>query len=528
MNEIAANRRLLVVDDVEANRYILALWLRRAGYDVVEATDGAEAIVCIAQQPFDLVLLDVNLPDMSGYDVCEMIKANRETALTPVLHVSASATAASNRAEGLRRGAEGYLVEPVEREELLATVEALLRASISQKISNRLARKLRVLNDAAIEVSEAASVEKLIEAVSYQGSILFEETVVACIATDTEGFLAVCAFGGSPVLAKVPTRSVPALCEALSSDNGPSMNAIAAFLPAGVFLEDQAFTVADLSKHPEYFGTLAVGAAAFQYEETDVVLAQYARGVSSAMRSMHLHDIERGVAIVLQKALLPDTLPTLTGYDLSVRYEASALHAEVGGDFYEIFSLDDDNVAIAIGDVMGHSLEAATIMAQLRTAFRSYGLEGHSPAHILERLNRLLLRFYPKTTATVICGFLNLSTGRCELANAGHLPPLVAGSARARFIDSRGSLLGIAGLDAPAEMFVIEPGETLILYTDGLIERRGENIDVGLERIAALAKESAGSANDLCEALLSLVDIGSLDDDVALMAIRRAASSDGL
>lgn len=514
-------RRLLIVDDMESNRYILTTWLRRAGYDVVEAQTGREALDHIAAQPFDLILLDVNLPDMSGYEVCEIIKAAPETAAIPVLHVSATATETTDRSQGLRRGAEGYLVEPVEREELLATVEALLRASISHQTSIRLARKLRTLNEATLAVNEPQTLEALVATIAHQAFLLFGETAIAAVSVDGEGFIAVGRHSEEPIVRAVGHRTVHALGDALPA-NGIAASALARpFLPDGVELAAAEVAVADLGTTKDHRGVLLVARdQPSDDDENDVVLAQFARGSGAAIRSVLVHDVERRIALTLQRGLLPESVPPISGFDVAVRYQAGTTHAEVGGDFYEIFTLGD-RAMLAIGDVMGHSLEAATVMAQLRTAFRSYALEGNTPENILERLNRLLLLFHPDTTATVCCGWIDVRTGASRLANAGHPPPLVVAASGAHFLKFGGPLLGVPEAAAGATDFTLGPGDTIVLYTDGLIERRHETIESGLARLAAIAADRHSDLDGLCDRLLGMVDAAKLDDDVALMAIRR-------
>ncbi len=144
---------ILVVDDSEGTRFVFANWLRRAGYTVHEATTGTEAIDLLARIRFDVVLLDVNLPDMSGFDVCTHIKSTRRTAAIPVLHVSATATGPDDRSTGLIRGADGYLVEPIERDELLATVIALLRYHEARRAAERLAARLEQLHQVTLLIN---------------------------------------------------------------------------------------------------------------------------------------------------------------------------------------------------------------------------------------------------------------------------------------------------------------------------------------------------------------------------------------
>lgn len=516
--------KLLVVDDVEANRYILALWLRRAGYHVFEARTGREALRLVEKHDLDLLLLDVNLPDMTGYDVCQIVKRTPRTAMIPVLHVSASAVETSDRTEGLRRGAEGYLVEPVEREELLATVEALLRASISQRTSARLADKLRMLNEAALAINESTSLESLTSEIVRNGSNLFSDTVAAMVSIDGEAYAASCAHGEEPVRWARPAEPLEAALSEMFERGPAAVDRIVAVLPPDAPVPGGKLVIMPLDPRRELCGALVLPESSLSAEEDPAVLAQFLRGIAAAVRSMRVHSVERGIAVTLQHAILPQALPYIAGLDAAVRYAAGSVHAEVGGDFYDLFALDDERVVFAIGDVMGHSIEAATIMAQIRTAFRSYALEGHAPDAIVARLNALLLRFHSDTTATVCCGAMNVRTGQCVLANAGHLPALRIAPHRAPELLGEGALLlGVHGPLPEAISFVLAPEETLVLYTDGLVERRGENIDEGLARLVAIAADAGDvDAGALCERLLSMVDIQSLSDDVALLAMRRA------
>ena len=134
---------LLLVDDDEAKRYLLGTWLRRAGHTVTEAETGRDALVRL--DGIELVLLDVNLPDMSGYEVCRLIKGDPRTAAIPVIQVSATAVEVADRAHGLTQGADAYLIEPTEPAELLATVTAALRYYRARQRAERTASRLAAL-----------------------------------------------------------------------------------------------------------------------------------------------------------------------------------------------------------------------------------------------------------------------------------------------------------------------------------------------------------------------------------------------
>jgi serine phosphatase RsbU (regulator of sigma subunit) len=195
----------------------------------------------------------------------------------------------------------------------------------------------------------------------------------------------------------------------------------------------------------------------------------------------------------------------------------------VGGDFYELTMLDG-KLLVAIGDVAGHSLHAATVMAELRHAVRAYAVEGHPPGAVLELVNRFMRTVLPAESATLCLLTLEPDTGRVRLASAGHLPPLLHVAGAARFLDPRGPLLGI-NAPRPADLeFVLPLGGTLVLYTDGLIERRDADIDVGLSALAACAAQVELSLDAFCQRLLTrLAGAGEQADDIAVVALRRSA-----
>ncbi len=520
-----ATARILVVDDSESNRYVLATWLRRTGYDVVEARTGAETLAAISRQSFDLVVLDVNLPDMSGYAVCEQIKSTPPTAALPVLHVSATATNPADLSEGLRRGAEGYLVEPVDREELVATVGALLRAAAAQRTAARLAWRLRQLNEATQAVNAATTLEGLVVTIATAAGALFERPALASIvagnATITERSDPFAAIIPQPLTA----QQVDALRALIGAGTRIPPQRLGRLVPTG----RAAYLGAPLDHPDGHRGVLLVelpGAGPGDLEtddEIEVVLVQYARAASTALRNMRTFDAERHIALTLQHSLLPNKLPDVPGLEVAVRYVASTEHSEVGGDFYDVFSLDDERVIFALGDVAGHSIEAAAVMAQLRTGIRSFALDGHGPADILARLNRLLRRFHPDMTATACCAVYDRASGRCELANAGHVPPLVLRPASAEFLPVGGSLLGIEPLTGNTHCFALAPGDVLLLYTDGLVERRLEALDSALARLARSASEETTDVDALCERVLRDVGPSTVSDDIALLVIRRTA-----
>jgi CheY-like chemotaxis protein len=196
--------RVLIVDDVEAHRYVMGTWLRRAGYDVLEATTGEEALRKI-DPGLDVIVLDVHLPDMSGFDVCAAVKADPATAGIPVMHVSATAIDAHSRAQGLDTGADAYLVEPLDPEELVATVRALARARVERRAGQRLTQQLSRLAAATVPVNAADSIGRLLEAVATGAAEVFgEPTLVAVELADGRAIRTLCPAPGAPALQEPP------------------------------------------------------------------------------------------------------------------------------------------------------------------------------------------------------------------------------------------------------------------------------------------------------------------------------------
>jgi integral membrane sensor domain MASE1/anti-sigma regulatory factor (Ser/Thr protein kinase) len=232
---------------------------------------------------------------------------------------------------------------------------------------------------------------------------------------------------------------------------------------------------------------------------------------------------EHRIAETLQRSLLPDRLPELPGLALAARYVPAGADMAVGGDWYDVVELPSGYVGLAIGDVAGHGLRAASTMGQLRMALRACALEEPSPAKVVSRLDRLVSRLLVSEMVTLVYLVLDLDSGMVRFANAGHLPPLVVGPGgqTAYLEDGLGSPLGCDGPGLPVEgSFRLAPDSTLLLFTDGLVEQRGVSIHEGLERLETLAADRGEDVEALCERLLGSMVEDDTADDVALLAIR--------
>ncbi|MFI5839530.1 SpoIIE family protein phosphatase [Catenuloplanes sp. NPDC051500] len=508
---------VLVVDDNPTKRYLLVSWLSRAGYTIVEAETGAEALVMVDAKPIDLVVLDVRLPDMSGFDVCEQIKGNPKHAALPVVHVSAHAVDVSDRAHGLNRGADAYLVEPIEPEELVATAQAVLRYYRARKQAELLAQRMALLAETTLAINSAPDFLRLLEAAASGTAKIFEGPAAVVTATGDGDFWAATSDGPEqqPTLRQwtpEPGRE-PSVGTSFRSDPPEAW-------PLLAWPENDEVGVAATRIRPDRPAVYVAVPASYNIPGAPV-LRQLAQAIAAAVEAQRSYDEEHRIAITLQRSLLPRSLPIVAGLDLARRYEPASAHTEIGGDFYEL-TMIDGRLLVAIGDVSGHSLHAATVMAELRHALRAYAVDGHEPGAVLTRINHLMLTLLPGEVATVCLMFIDPASGHVQMANAGHLPPLLIADGRATYIEERGPLLGLRA-DRPADAeFVVPPGATLVLYTDGLIERREAVIDEGFSALAGVALSGIDDRlDDFCDRLLTELTGPEMSDDIAVIALRR-------
>jgi PAS domain S-box-containing protein len=253
--------------------------------------------------------------------------------------------------------------------------------------------------------------------------------------------------------------------------------------------------------------------------------------VALGLDHARVYEREHRIAETLQRSLLPNRLPELPGLAVAARYLPAAAEAEVGGDWYDVIRLPGGGVGLVMGDVAGKGLAAASMVGQLRSALRAYALEGHQPAQVVDRLNRLFwAELGESQMATLLYVVLDPADGSVRWVNAGHLPPLLVGvEYPAQFLAGARSVpLGVmpfASFDETS--FRLEPGATLVLYTDGLVERPGSNIDDGLARLPRILGQGDAEPSELCDRLLhELVPEGGAPDDVAVLALRNVPMAD--
>ncbi|MEV3860948.1 SpoIIE family protein phosphatase [Streptomyces sp. NPDC050095] len=250
----------------------------------------------------------------------------------------------------------------------------------------------------------------------------------------------------------------------------------------------------------------------------------YCRFAGQVVENNRLYERERRIASTLQQSMLAQELPDIPGVQIAAVSLPGAQGMQAGGDWYDVLALPQGKVALALGDVMGKGLRAATAMGQMRTALRSYALvEGEDPVAVLTDLNALTGDMALTDLATVL--YMTVDPGRRQatVASAGHCPPLLVDHSGASFVRAgQGVPMGVI------DEWHAEPGEVelpegalLVLYTDGLVERRGEELGEGLERLRQAALSAPAEVGELCSYLIEeCLDEGANPDDVAILALR--------
>jgi PAS domain S-box-containing protein len=279
---------------------------------------------------------------------------------------------------------------------------------------------------------------------------------------------------------------------------------------------------------PRTAGVVVLGrdAGRLPFTEADVpVIEELSRRLAIGMANVETFAREHTVAETLQHALLPDAPLEIAGLDLAVRYLPATDGVHVGGDWYDVFPLGGDRIALAIGDVAGHSIGSASIMGQIRSLLRAYALQDPAPADVLTRTNAAVCQLLPDAVATAFYAVLDLSTGDLAYANAGHPPALLdSGDGHVGYLNgASGAMLGVTtDTDYTASHRRLPPGARLLLYTDGLIEDRQRDIAEGFSDLAwAMRRCLTQTAERTCQFVqAAMLGSGTRADDVCILVIR--------
>lgn len=627
-----ARARVLVADDNADMREYLTRILAGAGYRVTAVTDGVEALHSVRRDTPDLVVSDVMMPRLDGLELVARLRGDTRTASMPVLLLSARAGQEAS-IEGLRAGADDYLVKPFAAAELLARVRtnielARLRShhvrwrtalidslqeaffvcdesgavvEINAAFTDMLGYGPEDLPyapvhpwwpdaatdpDAHRQADEAFSGvlehaqgsctlpvthrdgHRLWAAVTYNTAQdpetgrrvtvgTFRDVTAERYAVQREKALAALstclsraaslpeALSGALAELKALWRAHGVLAAVFERGDAPVLTATDADprweeLPAerrdalaGLRRRTPLTPVTGdtgagvLLEHPD--GPLAVWIDLGEHRpfttEDQLLLSLLAGHLAQGLARAHQIDQQRETAIALQRAILgPARLPD----GFAVRYEPATRPLEVGGDWYDTVALPGGRIGIVVGDCVGRGLEAASVMGQLRSACRALMLQDPSPAQTLMALDQFAASVPGALCTTVFCGVLDPGTGELTYSSAGHPPGILAPpDGSTRLLDAGRSLpLAVRpGRQRPEAACTLPARATLLLYTDGLVERRRRPLSAGIDQVGEAVHEGRGlPVDDLAtEVMRRLAPAGGYDDDVALLLYRHPA-----
>lgn len=481
-------RVLLVDDNADMRGYLTRLL--SVYWEVETAGDGLSALEAARRRVPDLVLTDVMMPGMNGFELLRALREEPGSSRVPVVMLSARA-GGEPVIEGLDAGADDYLVKPFTARELIARVRANLeRARVREEAARQASEHARVLHglaEAATALTSAGSLDEVLEAVSLHARELI---------------------GARQSI----TSMAPHQCEAGGAGEGPppGKERLAAPLVAA-----DGSNLGLIQLWDKLEGELT--------ERDEAILVQLAAIASIRIERARADDRARHVSVTLQQSLLPARLPDLDHAIVGARYLPRSHDIDVGGDWYDVVVMPDGRILLTVGDVVGHGERAAAAMGQLRNALRAYAWEGFGPSALLERLNRLGEALGEQHFSTVACLCFDPRTRLLQYASAAHPPPVVLAPDRTtRCIEgARGVPIGAAsGSSYPELETSLEEGATLLLYTDGLVESRARGLDQGLADLVAALKAGPGDLEPLLDHVLAQVPHAVRDDDIALVALR--------
>ncbi|MFF7375487.1 SpoIIE family protein phosphatase [Streptomyces massasporeus] len=382
---------------------------------------------------------------------------------------------------------------------------------------------------AAVDVLESVVARGTITPVSGGSPAEFRALAVAAgyptdaiHAADPVGELAT--YGSSRIITQCVRSARPVLVEHV---DGKMLRRLARDSRAALALHEagaHSYLALPLVARGKVLGTLSLYRTVNErpFDDRDQVLAsELAARAAICIDNARLYGRERGTALTLQRSLLPSTPAEREGLDIAARYRPAL--SEVGGDWYDVLPLGPGRTGLVVGDVMGKGVQAAAIMGQLSTATRALARLDLPPAELLRHLDDIAGSL-GDAIATCVYAVCDLRRGTCELSSAGHLPPVLAGAdGGAELVEVPGGVpLGVGGVEFGTVEVELAPGSLLALYTDGLVENRGEPIDTGLDTLTRLLGNAGPSLQRASDSLLSALS-PEPDDDVALLLVRTRA-----
>jgi len=613
---------ILLVDDQPENLRALEAVLEPLRYPLLTASSGHAALRMLLEQDFAMILLDVRMPGLDGFETAQLIKERTRTRDIPIVFLTAARDEVSEIARGYGVGAVDYVLKPfdpdllrskvavfaeleasrralkrseallggafeaapigktvldadgriirsnpafarlvgrepselngvavvelcelADRPALLATLDGVARAHAGYAATEQPSVDLRLRSHTGSEVW-VAMVASAIDATEFAEPLLLAQWVDLTVRRRAEQDRA------DLLLEQAARVQAESVAERLSKlqDLTTALEALALdeLLPqlaarvAELFgVEAAEVQISDDHDGPRVVRAVggqvssipreAAGADGDRWRQVPLVIERTTVGhlrlaqpagrsfsptersllqdaadrAALAIRRAQLHEEEHRIAVELQRGLIPKSLPNVSGIDLAASYDVAGLSAQVGGDWYDAFAMPGGRLGIVVGDVTGRGIRAASAMGQLRTLTRAFALAqggNRTPGEALTLLNRHQLEGGDEHLFTIVYAILDPGRGTISWANGGHPPPLLRGvDGTCRYLEGGNGLMGVE--DNPYGTHEEPTGahDLVVLYTDGLIERRGESLDIGLARLADAASAGPDDAQSMCD-----------------------------
>ena len=466
--------------------------------------------------------------EIRHYEIERRLAGPRGTTI-PVL-VSASLARATN---GGRPDLILHLQDLRERRRAQRDREQLIRAQAAQAHAEATAERLSIMQSIATAALGATDLEELLRELLDRILVALDADRAAAVLTDEARAVVARAAGGvDTVVEREAHGEVDGVVERVLREREPLV--VADIAEAGIDASSLGPAISSLLAVPLFDGDRAIGSIHvgtltrrdFDGEMVGLLRLAADRAGLAIARTL-VYERERRIAQELQRSLLPRRLPRVAGAALGARYLPGEGGAAVGGDWYDAIALPSGRVALAIGDVVGRGIEAASTMGQMRSALRAILMQADDTGAMAGRLNRFTLGLGSEEAVmtTVVLAIFEPSTGTLRYTNAGHPPPLLVrpDGDPTYLAESPSPPMGVLATPRyPQHTLVLEPGSTLVLYTDGLIEEASEVLDVGLERLQQAARRAGADVEATCELLLegSLKPGATSADDVTLLVVR--------
>ena len=545
---------ILLVDDNRENLVALEAVLEPLGERLVSAQSGEHALRALLHEEIAVILLDVRMAGLDGLETAQIIRSRSATRRIPIIFLTAQASDVEEIAMAYRTGAVDYVIKPFEPEILRAKVSVFVELSrergerVRQSHARaeaeavaRTVRTLQILSDTALAHLD---LDGLASELLDRAQTLFQADSAALLLRDENApSLYLQSSRGGPLPASAHDRVMlghGTLGELAAERRAALLRGgdISVLQPPEADDEHReaiaALLVVPLIAGDQLLGLLVLGSGSDdRFDGGDLELLMLAADrMAIAFDRVQRFSQGRQLVETLQRSLLPERLPRHPRLELAARYLPSGLAPQIGGDWYDALELDRERTAVMIGDVVGHGVRAATTMSELRNALRAFAIEGHSPKEALVRLDRVVhATLGPGMIATVLFVIIDAAEGLVTLAGAGHPPPALREvEGRVRFLETDHTPpLGVDEHASPDEaQYPIQPGETLLLFTDGLVERRRESIAVGYERLRRAFESAPTGVEEICDHVLErTIGEQASHDDVALFVVRLLAYSAG-